>query len=396
MRLYLVAGEPSGDRLGAALMAGLKQLVPGVEIVGIGGPLMEAEGLVSLFPMEELSVVGLVDILRHYPALRRRLFETAEDVLAQRPDALITIDLPEFSLRLAHLVRERNPAQHNVHYVAPTVWAWRPGRAAKMAPDIDQVLALLPFEPPYMEAAGMRCDFVGHPVVSEPQASAAEAAAFRTAHGIDPAAPLILALPGSRGSEISRLGPVFGQALAQVLAVRPEARIVVPTVAARADLAREVVAAWPGEPILLDPRDCDAAQALAAKRAAFRAANVALAASGTVSLELAAADTPMVIAYDASWLARVYVTRMLLVDTVTLVNLVSETRVVPEFVGKACRAEAIAPALLKVLQDPGNQREAMALTMERLGRGAEPPGLRAARAVLEGIAARGAGAGDPG
>lgn len=388
MRLYLVAGEPSGDRLGAALMAGLKQLRPDVEFFGIGGPLMMAEGLDSLFPMEELSVVGLADILRHYPALRRRLNQTVEDVLARRPDALITIDLPEFALRLAHRVRARNPAQHTVHYVAPTVWAWRPGRAAKMAPDIDQVLALLPFEPPYMEAAGMRCDFVGHPVATEPVASAAEALAFRADHGIAPGAPLILVLPGSRKSEITRLGPVFGEVLAQVLPRLPGAQVVVPTIAAQADLARSVIATWPGAPILLDPRQQDPARALATKRAAFRAADVALAASGTVSLELAASDTPMVIAYDTPWLTRVTVTRLLLIDTVTLVNLVSDTRAVPEFIGRNCRAEAIAPVLLRVLADPGDQRAAMALTMERLGRGAEPPGLRAARAVLDGLARR--------
>ena len=389
MRIFLVAGEPSGDKLGAALMAGLKQLVPDVTFDGIGGPLMEAEGMASLFPMSELSLAGLAEILPKYFHLRRRLYQTVDAVVEAAPDALITIDAPEFSLRLAKQARRRTPGLHTVHYVAPTVWAWRPGRAKKMAPDIDQVLALLPFEPPYMEAEGMRCDFVGHPVVAEPQADAAAAAQFREDHGIAPEAPMILALPGSRRGEISRLAPMFGVALKQVLDARPEARIVVPTVAGRADLMAESIADWPGAPILLDPRALSADTAAENKRAAFAAADVALAASGTVSLELAAADTPMVIAYDGPWLSRVYIQRLLLIDTVTLVNLVSETRAVPEFLGKECRAEALAPAVLDVLTESGQQRDAMRLTMERLGLGQEAPGLRAARAVLEGMPAEG-------
>ena len=389
MRVFIVAGEPSGDALGAALMSGLKKLRPDVQFSGIGGPRMEAEGLASLFPMSELSLMGIVEILPKYLKLRRRLFETVEAALAFAPDVLITIDAPAFCLRLARELRKRRPGQHTVHYVAPSVWAWRPGRAAKMAPSIDQVLALLPFEPPYMEAAGMRCDFVGHPVVAEPRADAAEAAAFRARHDIAPEAPLILALPGSRGGEIKRLAPVFGETLRRVLAERLDARIVVPTVASRAEAMAAALADWPGAPILLDPRGRDAGEVAAEKRAAFAAADVALAASGTVSLELAAADTPMVIGYDVNWLTRLLVTRLLLVDTVTLVNLVSDTRAVPEFTGTKCRPELLAPALLDVLAHPEAQAEAMCLTMERLGRGQEAPGLRAARAVLDGIAAKG-------
>ena len=164
MRVFIVAGEPSGDRLGAALMEGLKQLAPDVEFRGIGGPLMGAEGLESLFPMSELTVMGLVEILPKYFPLRKRLFQAVDVAEAWQPDLLLTIDLKAFTLPLARALRKRRPRQRTVHYVAPTVWAWRPGRAKNIAPFIDQVLALLPFEPPLMEAAGMRCDFVGHPV----------------------------------------------------------------------------------------------------------------------------------------------------------------------------------------------------------------------------------------
>lgn len=384
-RAFLIAGEASGDALGAALMVGLKALEPGIAFSGVAGPLMQAEGMASLFPMDELSVMGLAEVLPRYLDLRRRLHETARAVLAEAPDVLITIDSPDFCLRVAKLVRAANPAIRTVHYVAPSVWAWRPGRAAKMAPFIDQVLALLPFEPPYMEAAGMRCDFVGHPVVAQPQATAPEAAAFR-AEALDGSpGPLILVLPGSRKGEVARLTPVFGATLGRVLERHPGARAVLPAAAAVAGLVRAEVAAWPVQVTALDPTGQPPAEAAALKRAAFRAADAALAASGTVSLELAAAGTPMVIGYRMAWLTMQIMRRMALVDTVTLVNLVSETRVVPEFLGEACQPEALAEALDRVLADPEPQRAAERLTMERLGLGGEPPGLRAARAVLDGL-----------
>ncbi|MFC2967609.1 lipid-A-disaccharide synthase [Acidimangrovimonas pyrenivorans] len=382
MKLFLIAGEASGDRLGAALMAGLKELAPGVEFTGIGGPLMQAEGMASLFPMEELSVMGIAEIVPKYRHLKRRIAQTAAEVARQAPDALITVDSPDFCLRVARLVRAARPEQKTIHYVAPSVWAWRPGRAAKMAEVVDHVLALLPFEPPYMEAAGMSCDFVGHPVVSEPLAGAEEAAAFRAAHGIAAEAPVLLALPGSRRGEVRRLGPVFGAAMARVLAARPETRVVIPTVGHVAALVREIAAGWPGAPVVVEAAD--------EKRASFAAADVALAASGTVSLELAANAVPMVIAYDFNWLTWQIMKRKALIDTVTLVNLVSDSRVVPEFLGPDCRPDRIAPALLTLMQ-PGPeraaQRAAMALTMEHLGKGGERPGLRAARSVLAALGA---------
>ncbi|PQO22791.1 lipid-A-disaccharide synthase [Rhodobacteraceae bacterium WD3A24] len=382
MRLFIVAGEPSGDALGAALMAGIRTLAPGVAFEGVGGPLMRAEGLESLYPMEELSVMGLAEALAAYPRLRRRLHQTAAAVARAAPDALLTIDSPDFCLRLARLSRRARPDLRTVHYVAPSVWAWRPGRAARMARVIDHVLALLPFEPPYMRAAGMTCDFVGHPVVTRPAAGAEAAASFRAAHGIAPDAPLVLALPGSRRGEVARLAPRFGAALRQVATACPGLRVVLPTVAGVADLAGTLSAQWPGRPVVIDPR---AEHGEEDKSAAFAAADAAVAASGTVSLELAAAAVPMVIAYDMAPLTWAMMVRMMRIDTVTLVNLVSETRAVPEFLGPDCRADAIAPALARLLDggaERAAQQAAMALTMERLGRDGEPPGLRAARSVL--------------
>lgn len=383
MKVFILAGEPSGDRLGGALMAGVKALRDDVTFMGIGGPEMTAQGLQSRFDMSELSVMGLAEILPKYRALKARINETARAVLETKPDVLITIDSPDFSFRVARRVKAASDIR-TVHYVAPTVWAWRPGRAKKMAHYIDHVLALLPFEPPYMQAAGMRCDFVGHPVVAEPLATQAEAQAFRAQHGFGEA-PLLLVLPGSRQSEVSRLGPVFAQVVAKLHQARPDIRVVIPAAAPVLGAVRQLVADWDAPPLVLDPADRGFADPVAQKRCAFRAADVALAASGTVSLELAASQTPMVIAYDMNWLSRQIIGRMVTVETVTLVNLVSETRAVPEFIGAECKPDPISKAVLQIMGEPGAQVDAMRVTMARLGEGGEPPGLRAAKAVLEGI-----------
>ena len=380
MRVFIVAGEPSGDKLGAALMAGLKQL-ESVTFEGVGGPLMQAEGMQSLFPMDELSVIGVAEILPKYLHLKRRLHETAEAVLQARPDVLITIDSPEFCLRLAKLVKAKRQVR-TVHYVAPSVWAWRAGRARKMARHIDHVLALLPFEPPLMEEHGMECDFVGHPVVAEPEPDAAQVARFRARHGFG-GDPVMLVLPGSRRSEVRRLAPIFGEALRPVVEQYPDLHLLSPTTPAAQPLLAEAAQNWPKQPLILSQGDMKSSDYIIEKACAFYAANYALAASGTVSLELAAANTPMVIAYDAAWLSRQIIAMMLKIDTLTLVNLISETRDIPEFNGKDCRAELIGPGVLNMMKDHAGQVDAMRVTMERLGRGGEAPGLRAARAVLK-------------
>ncbi|MDP4892096.1 lipid-A-disaccharide synthase [Cypionkella sp.] len=369
LRVFLIAGEPSGDRLGAALMAGLRALHADVVFSGVGGALMQAQGLHSLFPMEELSVMGIAEVLPKYRQLKRRIAQTAEAALAASPSVMISIDSPDFCLRVAKRVKAQRPDLPTVHYVAPSVWAWRPKRAGKMARVIDHVLALLPFEPPLMRAAGMSCDFVGHPVVAEALATPEERA-LMAGEG-----PLILALPGSRRGEVTRLAPVIAEVLAQIKVVYPAARVALPTVRGVADLVTDLSRDWPIVPqIIQDP---------ALKRAAFAAADVAIAASGTVSLELAANGCPMVIAYDMHPLTLWLMRRAALIDTVTLVNLVSDTRVVPEFIGANCRADLIAPAVLALLQGAGDQQAAMALTMQRLGQDGTPPGLRAAQSVLD-------------
>ncbi len=369
VKLFLIAGEPSGDRLGAALMAGLKSLHPGIAFQGVGGPMMQAEGMQSLFPMAELSVMGIAEVLPKYLHLKRRIRESA--VAVAGADALITIDSPDFSFRVAKLVKAANPAMKTIHYVAPSVWAWRPGRAAKMAAFIDHVLALLPFEPPLMTAHGMTCDFVGHPVVAEPLAAR-----------IQQNSPLILTLPGSRASEITRLIPVFGAVLRRVKQAHPDVRVALPTVPHLAAQVRALTSDWPITPDIIENPD--------RKRQAFADATVALAASGTVSLELAANRCPMVIAYRTHPVTYWLMQRAALIDTVTLVNLVSDTRVVPEFLGPRCTPDLIAPALIDLIGNgPARtaQITAMDVTMTRLGQGDEAPGLRAARSVLRALQA---------
>ncbi|MDO6455757.1 lipid-A-disaccharide synthase [Celeribacter halophilus] len=379
LKVFVIAGEPSGDRLGGAVMAGLSALADDVAFRGVGGAAMAEAGLVSQFPMSELSLMGIAEILPKYFHLKRRIREVAEAILDWQPDVVVTIDSPDFCLRVADLVKARSDIRI-CHYVAPTVWAWRPGRAGKLAKRVDQLLALFPFEPPFFEKEGLRCDFVGHPVATEELASDQEVADFRARHGIG-TEPLVLILPGSRKSEVWMLAMLFAEAMGHFSLHHPKARYVLPMAQNVENVVRRVVKSdWPVQPILIEASD------KAEKAAAFRAADVALAASGTVSLELAANDTPMVIAYRMNRLTEMIIKRKLLIDTVTLVNLVSETRVVPEFLGTDCIPQKIAASLSHVLNTGDDQRAAMKLTMERLGRGQEDPGLRAARAILDGIA----------
>ncbi len=382
MKFFLIAGEVSGDQLGAALMAGLKILLPEARFCGVGGPLMQAQGMESLFPMDELSLMGIWEVLPKYRHLKRRIAQTAQAVTDAAPDALITIDSPDFCLRVARAARAINPDLCTIHYVAPSVWAWRPGRALKMAQVIDHVLAILPFEPPYMQAAGMSCDFVGHPVATADIGGPDQAGLFRAAHGIAPDAPVVLCLPGSRKSEVQRLAGRFDEALMRLRDRVPEIRVVLPTVPGVAAMVRDMARRWPTSPIVVEEPD--------EKIAAFAAADLALAASGTVSLELAANRIPMVIGYDMAPLSRLVLKMLLRTDTVTLVNLVSDTRAVPEFLGSACQPGPLSHALQDVLEDMATRKaqlDAMDLTMDRLGKGGEAPGLRAARSVLGAVTA---------
>jgi lipid-A-disaccharide synthase len=377
--IFLVAGEPSGDVLGARLMAALKERSPvPPRFAGVGGERMTAEGLDSLFPMSELSIMGYLEVVPKIPRVLARVRETAAAARQMRPAAVITIDAPDFSFRVAR--RLAGAGIPLIHYVAPQVWAHRPGRSAKIAEFLDHLLAILPFEPPYFEAVGLPCSFVGHAIVEE-GAHEGDGAGFRARRGISPEAPLVCVLPGSRHGEVSRHLPIFGAALGLLSSRYPGLSAVVPTVAAVADEVTAACADWPVTTHVVVGRD--------EKYDAIAASRVALAASGTVALELAIAGTPMVIAYKTNaltaWLAR----RMVRVPYACLVNLILDSPIVPEFIQDDCRADLLAEAIA-VLCDDGDARAAQITggrqAAESLGLGGTPPSDRAADTVLRVIA----------
>ncbi len=385
---FLIAGEASGDRLGASLMKGLKTLQPDVRFSGVGGPLMAAEGLKSLFPMGELSVMGLAEVVPRLAHLLSRVRQSAQAIDAAQPDALITIDAPDFCLRVAARARAQNPALRTIHYVAPTVWAWRAGRAEKMARHIDHVLALFPFEPPYMEAAGMGCDFVGHPVVADPQPDEAARHAFRTRLGVRGNSRLLLVLPGSRKGEIARMAPLFAEVAQGLSIFNQNVKFVIQATENTAETLKSMLPNWPSGTRLMDPRDLCAEDSQRQKRALFASADLALAASGTVSLELAAAATPMVIAHRFNWLTTRIVKAKVNLESATLVNILTQSKAIPEFLFEEAQARRITPFLARLLSDDGARAAQLGAenrAMEMLGRGGEAPGMRAARAVLRAV-----------
>ncbi len=376
--LFLMAGEPSGDALGARLMAAAKRLTDGqVRFIGVGGEKMIAEGLVSLFPMGELTLFGVFELLPHLPNLIRRIDQTAAEIIRQRPDAVIGIDSPGFTLRVAKKVRAAEPGIPLIHYVAPTVWAWKPKRAAKYAALYDHLLAILPFEPPYFEREGLPCSFVGHSVV-ESGVGQGDAARFRAQHGLSATDRLVAVLPGSRKGEVSRLLPDFRATLERLLPSHPTLVAVVPTVATVRDRVAAALADWPLRAILVEGD--------AAKHDAFAAAEAALAASGTVALELALARLPSVIAYRLNPITVALYRRLIRVKYVNLVNLMLDRMLVPELLQEDCRPDHLARELGRLLDDPQARQaqiDGVAEVARWLGQGDVPPSERAARVVLD-------------
>ncbi len=380
--IFLVAGEPSGDQLGARLMAALKAETGGaVRFAGVGGPRMRAEGLQSLFPIDDLAVMGLVEVLPHLRRILRRISETVAAARRLRPDALVTIDAPGFSLRVAK--RLEGAGFPLIHYVAPSVWAWKPWRARKIAGFLDHLLALLPFEPPYFEAHGLATTVVGHPAI-EAAAEPADGPAFRRRHGIAGNAPLLAVLPGSRAGEVSRLAPVFAATLARLAPDFPGLCAVVPTVPNVAARVRAATAAWPVETYVLEqPSE---------KYAAFAAADAALAASGTVTVELAVARCPTVVAYKVSPVTAAIVRRMLKVRYASIANLVLDRPVQPELLQENCTPEKLGAALHPLLAE-GKARQRQLADLDAVvaalsGTGKGPPSRQAARCVLQVVSAR--------
>ncbi|WP_298728360.1 lipid-A-disaccharide synthase [uncultured Ferrovibrio sp.] len=390
LRIALIAGEPSGDVLGAGLMRALREQTSGnVVFQGVGGAQMIAEGLQSLFPIADLSVMGLVEILPRARLLLRRIDQTARFIQDNPPDVVVTIDSPGFTRRVAQRLFDQRVSEHRfplVHYVAPTVWAWRPKRAERLTRLYDHLMVLLPFEPPYFEAVGLKTTFVGHPAVETlARARQAEAAAernFRERHGIAPDARLLALLPGSRKGEVNRLLPVFTDVLRQLKAHDLNLHLLVPTVET---VAPVVKAAAPNLPM-----PATVIEAPAERYAAMIAAEAALAASGTATLELGLAETPTVLAYKVNPITAAIVRRLIRTPYAGLVNILQQREVMPEFLQERCRPELITPALLRLLTEPAARQaqiDACRAVAVQLGSAeAIGPSARAARAVLAMVA----------
>lgn len=374
--VYLIAGEPSGDALGARLMAALKEKTGGtIRFAGIGGPRMIEQGLESLFPMEELSLMGFVEVLPHIPNLLGRIKQTVTHILRVRPTAVITIDSPGFCFRVTKQLQGLGIAL--IHYVAPTVWAWRPTRARKIAAFLDHILALLPFEPAFLSRFGVASTFVGHAVV-ESGADKGDGTGLRTKYGIAQDVPMVCVLPGSRRSETKYMLPAFGATLGVLRERRPDLVAVVPMVSSLAGEITAATNAWPVPTLLLEEES--------EKYDAFAAADAALAASGTVSLELAMAGTPSVIAYKVNPVTAWFALRLVQVKFVNLVNILLDRLAIPEYLQDNCTPQQMAAAVNVLLDDEDAreaQRAAYREVLEDIGAGDEPPSMRAASVVME-------------
>ena len=342
LHIFVVAGEASGDFLGANLMRGLKAVRPDIHFHGVGGKQMQAEGLSSLFPMEELSVMGVAEVLPRLFTILKRIAQTAKAAVKLKPHVVVTIDSPDFCFRVVKKIKSKNKNIPCVHYVAPSVWAWRPKRAETVSKFLDHILTLLPFEPPYFEQHGLGATFVGHPIV-EQVSSRGDGGRFRVKYGLKPNQPVFCLLPGSRMSELSRLLEKFSEAADIVLRRRHQAVIVIPTLPHLKPFIEKFFVGKGINPILVtddsDKYDC------------FAAGTVALAASGTVTLELAMADTPHIIAYKlnpaSAWIAR----HLIKTPYVNLINILLRRPVVPELLLEDCEPAPMSKALLTLMDD---------------------------------------------
>lgn len=377
-KIFLLAGEPSGDVIGARLMQALrdKQDDRQIRFFGVGGARMQAQGLDSLFPMEELSLMGFAEVLPHVPRLLRRLSQTRKEILRQQPNMALTIDSPAFSLRLQK--RLDGLGLRRVHYVAPQVWAWRRGRAATLGAKIDHLLALLPFEPPFFKTYGLDCTFVGHPIIEE-AGRKGNGALFRKRYQQPHDAPIICLLPGSRLTEIRQHMPVLKETATRLWQRFPRLRLILPTLPSLTPVLQPMVEDWPIQPLILDER--------ADRFDAYAASWLAIAASGTVTLELALANLPHITIYRTSaitaWLAR----RMIDVAHVNLVNLILNRPVVPEWLQEDCNPDRIATSAVHLIED-ADHREAQKVSLGEVramlrGGGDTPPSEQAANRVLD-------------
>ena len=380
--VMLVATEASGDDRGAGLARVLRaKLGDGVRFIGTGGEQMAAQGVRSLFDISELSILGVVDALAAYPRAMRLVDQTVALAVHEKPDVVVLIDSWAFSLRVAHRLRKKNPDIPLIKYVAPQVWAWRKGRARVLAKAVDHLLTIHSFDAPYFEAEGLATTFVGNAAL-QTDFSQADPKRLREHLGIAPTAQILLVLPGSRPSEIKRVLPAFAEAVTLLSARHPGLEVIIPAAPTVAGALKAAVASWTGPVHVVEGED--------AKRDAMKAATVALACSGTVSLELALAGCPMVIGYRIDQLTYVLVNR-LVARPITLFNIAAKAMVAPEFIQEDCNGPDLAREITLRLENPKmciRQAAAQFEALGQMGRGGPDPSEAAAQAVLKIIEAR--------
>ncbi len=374
----LVAGEPSSDALGAQLMSALRLLHSGnLEFSGVGGPAMSKQGLKSLFNFDQFALVGITQIVQRAPTLLKRIREITDYALAATPDAIVLIDSNELNQRIAQRLKSRGFLRPIVKFVSPQIWGSRPNRVFKIAQVYDHILTLLPFEPACYQNTSLLATYVGHPV-TERRPQPGSGVNFRKAHNIPHDELLLAVLPGSRRSEIRLLLPLFMKTVELLAQTVPQFAVVVPTLPSVHDRIVEVLKTWPVQAIVVVTEED--------KYAAFDASNIALAASGTVTLELAIAQVPMVVGYKIDRLGAMIFRRLIMVRHITMANLILGQEIIPEFLQEKCKPELMASALVKLIEDDTVRNEQLAAfdsVINELTVEGEKPSVRAARAVLE-------------
>ena len=377
-KIAIIAGETSGDQLGGWLMEAIKKQQSYVQFIGVGGERMQAQGLRSIFPMQEISLMGVFEILPHIFTIKRRLKETIRALIQEKPDVVVTIDSPGFNFRIAKALRATGAACPKlIHYVAPSVWSHRPERAKKVATLYDEQLVLFPFEPPYFEKEGLKTTFIGHQVAWEWK-SRGDGEAFRKRHRMDQDAPLLAVFPGSRQGELNRMLPVIRTTIEKIHRILPTLRVAIQVPSALKARLEAETSDWMCVPLILT--------SLEEKKDLFAAATAALAKSGTIAIECALAGLPAVVTYKANPLSVWLVRRLILIQYVHIANLMANRAIIPEFLQEDCTPEKLSSALMPLLTgEPARSQQVSALKQFSNDLGAEDaqsPSDKAASIIL--------------
>jgi len=378
LRVFIIAGEASGDLLGAHLMRSMKEKAGRlIQFYGVGGPKMIAEGLDSLFPFYELSMLGFIEILPYMFNIAVRIRQTVDDIMERNPDVVITIDVPGFSMRVVERLRkEKNLKSKFVHYVAPTVWAYKPRRAEKCARLFDHLLVLLPFEPPYFDKVGLPCTWVGHPVIAE--TTVGDGAAFREKYQIAPDSPLFCLMPGSRKGEVERHMPIFAKAISMLATQFPNLSM---AVAIPPNVMAFVTPFFENCPFraVVTANDED-------KKDAIAASNFAIVKSGTIALEIAKVGVPMIVTYQLHAISAWYLRRYSIIKMANLVNILEGKEIIPELLQELCTPLMIADAMANLATHPEAQAVQKTIQKAAVSRlllpDGERPSDKAARTIL--------------